>query len=45
MIVELLDLGLFKKLAQLVIERDPLQAKFLLTEKGTLKIELDNRLR
>jgi len=45
MIVELLDLGLFKKLAQLVIERDSLQAKFLLTEKGTLKIELDNRLR
>ena len=45
MIVEMLDLQLFRKLAEMVLARDQIQAKFLLTEKGTLKIEMDKRLR
>ena len=45
LIREMLDLELFRKLAELTLTRDALQAKFVLTEKGTLKLEVDECLR
>ena len=45
LISRLLDLGLYRKLASCIQLRDMSQSRFLFTEKGSLKMEIEQRLR
>ena len=41
---DLFELGLYSKLAELILLQDPSQGQFLFTEKGSLKAEIGKRL-
>ena len=42
---QMLDLGLFKKLAEFVLMKDLTQTQWLFIEKGALSVAIDERLR
>ena len=42
---QMLDLGLFKKLAEFVLMKDQTQTQWLFTEKGALSVAVEDRLR
>ena len=41
----MLDLGLYRKLSEYILLRDISQTRFLFQEKGSLKMEIEQRLR
>ena len=45
MMEQMLDLGLFKKLAEFVLMKDQTQTQWLFIEKGALSVAIEDRLR